>query len=151
MKNFFLAFYLALKEVFRNRGRFFLVSLVIALITLLVLFIAALGEGLANGNRQYISNLDAQLIVFLEKSDYIISSSRLEPITVRAIRRVDGVAAAGPIYTSVTEIVSAGKPLKVSLLAADPGLPGLPAVLSGRAFWGGDSREVVIDRNVALR
>ena len=50
MKNTFLAFYLALKEVLRNRGRFLLVSMVIALITLLVLFIAALGEGLANGN-----------------------------------------------------------------------------------------------------
>ena len=36
--------YLAVKEVWRNRGRFLLVSLVIALITLLVLFIAALGE-----------------------------------------------------------------------------------------------------------
>ena len=113
MKNFFLAFYLALKEVIRNRGRFLLVSLVIALITLLVLFIAALGEGLANGNRQYVANLDAQLIVFLEKSDYIISSSRLETNTVRTVRRVDGVADAGPIYTSSTEIVSSEKPLKV--------------------------------------
>ena len=37
-----MAFYLALKEVWRNRGRFFLFSLVIALITTLVLFIAAL-------------------------------------------------------------------------------------------------------------
>ena len=36
MKNFFLATYLAIKEVVRNRGRFFLVALVIALITLLV-------------------------------------------------------------------------------------------------------------------
>src|SRR5512140_3935035 len=93
-----LSFYLAFKEIWRNRGRFFLVSLVIALITLLVLFIAALGEGLANGNREYISNLDAQLIVFRDKSDYIISASRLESITVRAIRRMDGVEAAGPIY-----------------------------------------------------
>ena len=61
MNNFFLAFYLALKEVFRYRGRFLLFSLVIALITLLVLFIAALGEGLANGNRQYLANLDARV------------------------------------------------------------------------------------------
>ena len=151
MQTIQLAFYLSFKEIWRNRGRFFLVSLVIALITLLVLFIAALGEGLANGNRQYISNLDAQLIVFLEKSDYVISSSRLESITVRAIRRVDGVGAAGPIYVSNTEIVSAAKPLKVSLLAAESGLPGMPAVSNGRAFRGGDSREVVIDRNVALR
>lgn len=146
-----LAFYLAFKEIWRNRGRFFLVSLVIALITLLVLFIAALGEGLANGNRQYISNLDAQLIVFLEKSDYIISSSRIESSTVRAIRRVDSVEAAGPIYTSVTEIVSSEKPLKVSLLAAEAGEPGMPQLIAGRAYRGGDSREAVIDRNVALR
>jgi putative ABC transport system permease protein len=151
MKNLFLAFYLALKEVLRNRGRFFLVSLVIALITLLVLFIAALGEGLANGNRQYVANLDAQLIVFLEKSDFIISASRLETNTARSIRRVDGVADAGPIYTSSTEIVSLEEPLKVSLLAAEAGRPGMPVIIEGRDFRGGEARETVIDRNVALR
>ncbi len=151
MKNLFLAFYLALKEVFRNRGRFLLVSLVIALITLLVLFIAALGEGLANGNRQYVANLDAQLIVFLEKSDYSISASRLETNTARTVRRVDGVADAGPIYTSNTEIVSLQEPLKVSMLGAEAGRPGMPVILEGRDFRGGEAREVVIDRNVAVR
>src|SRR5512147_240173 len=132
MKNTFLAFYLALKEVFRNRGRFLLVSLVIALITLLVLFIAALGEGLANGNRQYVANLDAQLIVFLDKSDYNISASRLDTNTARTIRRVDGVVDAGPIYTSNTEIVSTEKPLKVSLLGVEAGRPGMPTIIEGR-------------------
>jgi putative ABC transport system permease protein len=151
LQNMFLAFYLAIKEVLRNRGRFFLVSLVIALITLLVLFIAALGEGLANGNRQYVANLDAQLIVFLEKSDFVISSSRLETNTARSIRRVDGVVDAGPIYTSSTEIVSLEEPLKVSMLAAEAGRPGMPALLEGQNFRSGQAREVVIDRNVALR
>lgn len=151
MHNIFLPFYLALKEVLRNLGRFFLVSLVIALITLLVLFIAALGEGLANGNREYIANLDAELIVFLEKSDFIIPSSRLETTTLRAVRRVDGVADAGPIYTSNTEIVSLEEPLKVSMLAVEPGRPGMPALIEGRGFNSGAARETVIDRNVALR
>jgi len=151
MNNLFIAFYLAIKEVFRNRGRFLLVSLVIALITLLVLFIAALGEGLANGNRQYVANLDADLIVFLDKSDYIISSSRLNTNTIRSVRRIDGVADAGPIYTSSTEIVSTIVPLKVSLLAADPGHPGMPPLIEGRDFRGGSASEVVIDRGVALR
>jgi putative ABC transport system permease protein len=151
MKNVFLAFYLALKEVFRNRGRFLLVSLVIALITLLVLFIAALGEGLATGNRQYIANLDADLIVFLEKSDYIIASSRLEATTARTVRRVDGVVAAGPIYTSSTEIVSTKERLKVSMLGVEAGRPGMPPLIEGRDFRGGEAREAVIDRGVALR
>jgi putative ABC transport system permease protein len=151
MKNFFLAFYLALKEVFRYLGRFLLFSLVIALITLLVLFIAALGEGLANGNRQYLANLDAQLIVFLEKSDFIIPSSRLETNTARTVRRVEGVANAGPIYTSNTQIVSLAEPLKVSMLGVEPGEPGMPEIIDGQAFRGGEAREVVIDRNVALR
>ena len=151
MKNFFLATYLAVKEVIRNKGRFFLVALVIALITLLVLFIAALGEGLANGNREYVANLDAQLIVFLEKSDYSISASRLETNTVKAVRRVDGVADAGPIYTSNTEIVSLLKPLKVSLLGAEAGQPGMPPIIEGRDFRGGNAREAVMDLNVALR
>ena len=151
MRSLSIASYLALKEVWRNRGRFLLVSLVIALITLLVLFIAALGEGLANGNRQYISNLNAQVIVFLQRSDYSISSSQLQVDTVKQVRRVDGVAAAGPIYTSTTEIEIPRAPLKVSLLAALPGQPGMPPILGGRVFHGGDSDEVVIDRNVALQ
>jgi putative ABC transport system permease protein len=151
MNNAFLAFYLAVKEVLRNRGRFLLVSMVIALITLLVLFIAALGEGLANGNRQYVANLDADLIVFLEKSDFSITASRLDTNTDRSVRRVDGVAAAGPIYTSSTEIVSTEEPLKVSMLGAEAGQPGMPPIIEGRDFRGGEAREVVIDRNVALR
>jgi putative ABC transport system permease protein len=150
MKTFSLAAYLALKEVWRNRWRFLLVSMVIALITLLVLFIAALGEGLSKANRQYIANLDAQLIVFLDKSDNIISSSQLQINTISAVRRVQGVADAGPIYTSNTQIVSTQTPLKVSLLGAVPGDSGMPGLVDGRDFHTGDSREVVIDRDVAL-
>jgi putative ABC transport system permease protein len=147
-----LSFYLALKEIWRNRGRFFLVALVIALITLLVLFIAALGEGLGMNNRQYISNLDAQLVVFLDKSDYIIASSRLDQAALKAVRRIDGVADAGPISTATTAIIlNNGKVLKVSLLGVQPGRPGLPPIVEGRSFRTQLAREVVIDRHVALR
>jgi len=151
MRTFFLAFYLALKEIWRNKGRFFLVSLVIALITLLVLFIAALGEGLADGNRQYVANLDADLIIFRQKSDFNISSSRLDTNTIRAVRRVDGVADAGEIYTSTSEIVSLPEPLKISMLAAEPDRPGMPPVIEGRSYRGGEASETVIDEGVALR
>ena len=89
--------YLALKEIWRNRGRFLLVSLVIALITLLVLFIAALGEGLGNGNREYISKLNGELLVYQAKSDFLIQASRLSTDRVQEVRAVEGVADAGMI------------------------------------------------------
>src|SRR5512141_650954 len=119
MKQFFsISGYLAVKEVWRNRGRFLLVSLVIALITLLVLFIAALGEGLGNGNREYISKLDAQLIVYQAKSDFLINASRLGRDRLAAVRRVDGVADAGMLGTANATLIlpADGKTLKVAVL-----------------------------------
>ena len=150
MRNIFLSNYLALKEVWRNRGRFLLVSMVIALITLLVLFIAALGEGLGTNNREYISKVDGQLIVFLDKSDFIIGASRLADVTLRAVRRVDGVDDAGPLSTSTSAIVlPGGKVLKVSLLGVQAGHPGTPDIVEGRSFLTDQAKEVIIDQRVA--
>src|SRR5512143_3411417 len=122
--------YLAIKEIWRNRGRFLLVSLVIALITLLVLFIAALGEGLGNGNREYISKLDAQLIVYQAKSDFLIAASRFGRNRVAAIRRVQGVADANMLGTANATLVLPGNAdsLKVALLGIEPGHTGEPVV-----------------------
>jgi putative ABC transport system permease protein len=154
MKNVLsLSGYLAVKEVWRNRGRFLLVALVIALITLLVLFIAALGEGLGNGNREYISKLDAQLIVFQAKSEQLISASRLDRSTLAAVRRVNGVADAGELGTATAKILLPGNPtpLKVSMLGVDPGHVGEPKVLQGSQLSTDNAKEAIIDRNTAIR
>jgi putative ABC transport system permease protein len=152
MRTLSLATFLAVKELQRNRGRFLLVSLVIALITLLVLFIAGLGEGLGSGNRQYISKLEAQLIAFQEKADFSINASRLDRSTLTQIRRVDGVADAGPIATSNTSIILPdGEVLKVAMLGVEPGRPGDPPVVEGRPLSTDLAREVVLDQNVINR
>lgn len=145
--------YLAVKEVWRNRGRFLLVSLVIALITLLVLFIAALGEGLGNGNREYLAKLDAEMIVFQAKSDFLIQASRLGRDRLAAIRRVEGVADAGMFGTASATVVLPGEvePLKVALLGVEPGHAGEPPVTQGRQLSTDQAKEVIIDRNTALR
>ena len=150
---FSISGYLAVKEVWRNRGRFLLVSMVIALITLLVLFIAALGEGLGNGNREYISKLDAQLIVYQAKSDFLIQASRLGRDRLAAVRRVDGVADAGMLGTSSASLIlsEADAPLKVAMLGVEPGRTGEPRVVEGRQLSTDLAEEVVIDRNTALR
>ncbi len=145
--------YLAVKEVWRNRGRFLLVSLVIALITLLVLFIAALGEGLGNGNREYISKLDAELIVYQAKSDFVIAASRLGRDRLAAVRRVEGVADAGMLGTASANLVLTGdvEPFKVALLGVEPGHVGEPQVLEGQQLSTDLAQEVIIDSNTAYR
>ena len=145
--------FLAVKEVWRNRGRFLLVALVIALITLLVLFIAALGEGLGNGNREYLSKLDAELIAFQAKSDLLIQSSRLDRSRLAAIQRVDGVQDAGMLGAANGNILlgDQDEPLKVALLGVEPGRTGEPPVVAGRQLGTKLADEAVIDRNTALR
>ena len=148
-----LASFLAVKEVWRNRARFLLVSLVIALITLLVLFIAALGEGLGNGNREYISKLDAQVIVYQAKSDFLIQASRLSRGRLAAVRRVDGVADAGMLGTSSASLILTDNaaPIKIALLGVEPGRTGEPKVVSGQQLSTDLAQEVIIDRNTAYR
>jgi putative ABC transport system permease protein len=148
-----IASYLAVKEVWRNRGRFLLVALVIALITLLVLFIAALGEGLGNGNREYISKLDADLIVYQAKSDNLIAASRLGRDRLAAVRRVDGIADAAMLGTSNVTLILPGdtEPLKVAMLGVEPGRTGEPMVVQGRQLSTDLASEVIIDQNTAIR
>ena len=147
-----LAVYLSFKELWRNRARFFLVSMVIALITILVLFIAGLGEGLGTNNRQYLENLDAQLVVFRDKSDFIIPASRLEQTAAEQIRDIAGVADAGGIATSsVAILLPDDEVLKVALLGVEPGRPGAPEAEQGQSLSENAVNEVLIDQNVIDR
>jgi putative ABC transport system permease protein len=126
---------------------------VIALITLLVLFIAALGEGLGNGNREYISKLDGELIVYQAKVDNLIAASRLSRDRLAAIKRVDGVADAGLLGTSSATLVLPAdvEPLKVAILGVEPGHIGEPLVLEGQQLSTGLADEVLIDSKTAYR
>src|SRR5512142_220841 len=92
-----MAFYLSIKEMWRNRGRFLLFSLVIALITVLVLLIAALADGLGNGNKEYLEKLNGDLIIYKAKVDLSISASQLSRTKLNDVRRVAGVKDAGQV------------------------------------------------------
>ncbi|MEW5870512.1 MAG: ABC transporter permease [Chloroflexota bacterium] len=143
--------YLAIKEIWRNRGRFLLFSLVIALVTTLVLFIAGLATGLADSNRQFIDKLEADLLVFQENVDLQSTSSRLELSKATAIRRIEGVADAGPIgFSAGTVVFTDGRePIDISLVGIDPGRPGDPAALEGQGLRLKRKNEAVIDSLLA--
>ena len=58
-----LPFYLATKEMVRNKRRFATIFGIVALITLLVLFTSALGDGLAQVASEYFERIGADLIL----------------------------------------------------------------------------------------
>ncbi|NCF69493.1 MAG: hypothetical protein GWP61_26370 [Chloroflexi bacterium] len=151
--NTSVAFYLAFKELWRRRGRFFLVSLVIALITLLVIFLAALGEGLANGNKEYISKLTGELVLYQEQANLSISASQLGRSTMNNIRRLPGIQDAGAIGVSSAFIEYDGAPEteSISLIGVEPGRPGEPIALRGQQLSSLRGNEAIIGRNVAQR
>jgi len=148
-----MGFYLAIKEVWRNRGRFLLISMVIALITTLVLFIAALAEGLAQANREYLSKVNADLFVYQKDVDTLIPTSRIGRSKINDILRVEGVQEVGALgFATGTLIVPDGKPtINVSLIGVEPNSPGMPPVLSGRSINTNKGNEVVIESRTASR
>ena len=151
--SFSVGTFLALKEMWRSRGRFFLVSLVIALITMLVIFLAGLGEGLGAGNKEFLSKLEGELVLYQEQADLSVSASQLGQSYMNNIRRVDGVAEAGAIGTSAVFISYEGveEPQSVSLIGVEPGRPGEPTAYSGQQLSSIRANEAIIDSNVARR
>lgn len=148
-----LPFFLAFKEVWRYRGRFLLISLVIALITTLVLFIAGLAEGLGAGNKEYLDKLNADVILYQANLDLSIPSSRIDRSRINDVQRVEGVKEVGTISFSNAAIPldDASTPLKVSLIGVEPGKPGEPPAFEGQNLKGKRDNEAVIDKNTALR
>ena len=146
-----ISFYLAIKEVWRNKSRFMLFSMVIALITTLVLFIAGLAEGLATANREYLSKLDGELVVFQENVDLSTTTSRISESTLTRVRRVPGVAEAGPVgFSSATIVFSDGREdVDVSLIGVEPGQPGGAPAFTGRNLINRQAEETVIDGKMA--
>ena len=146
-----MAFYLAFKEVWRNKGRFLLFSMVIALITILVLFVGGLAEGLSSANREYLDKLDADLLLFQKNVELSANSSRIGNSKLNDIRRVEGIKDIGPLGFSIgTLVFSDGKEdLDVSLIGVDAGKPGLPASLQGETLRSNRGSEIVIDAKIA--
>jgi len=146
-----MSIYLAIKEIWRNRGRYLLFSLVIALITSLVLFIAALAGGLANANKQFIEKLDADLLVYQENVDLLASSSRLAPGKVREVRRLAGITDVGAIgFSTATIVFTEGRePVDISLIGVEAGKPGDPKILQGAGLLAKRDDEAVIEQPLA--
>jgi putative ABC transport system permease protein len=127
--------------------------LLLALITTLVLFIAALADGLALANKEFIDKLDAEILIFQKNVDLSTTTSRISFSLLNDIDRIPGIQASGPIgLSNATLVFSDGREsLNVSLIGVEAGKPGDPPVLSGSDLLIDRGSDVTIDENVATR
>ena len=148
-----MAFYLAFKEMWRSRGRYLLIAMIVALITTLVLFIAALSEGLASANREYIEKLNGELLVFQSGTELSTTASRIGRSRLNELRRVPGVQDVGQVGFATAKVaLSDGKDdLDVALIGVEPNRPGEPAVLEGKQLERDSSNDVIVDTGITER
>jgi putative ABC transport system permease protein len=148
-----MAFYLAIKEIWRSRGRYLLIAAIVALITTLVLFIAALSEGLASANREYIEKLNGELLVFQEGTELSTTASRIGRSRISELRRVAGVEAVGQVGFASAKVPNpdGGDEVDVALIGVEPNSPGKPGVIEGQEFDRERSDNVIVDTGVVER
>jgi putative ABC transport system permease protein len=148
-----MAFYLAIKEIWRSRGRYLLIAAIVALITTLVLFIAALSEGLASANREYIEKLNGELLVFQEGTELSTTASRIGRSRISELRRVAGVEAVGQVGFASAKVPNpdGGDEVDVALIGVEPNSPGKPDVIEGQEFDRERSDNVIVDTGVVER
>ena len=148
-----MAFYLAYKEMWRSRGRYLLIAMIVALITTLVLFIAALSEGLASANREYIEKLNGELLVFQSGTELSTTASRIGRSRLNELRRVPGVQDVGQVGFATAKVAQPDgtDDLDVALIGVEPNRPGEPAVLEGRQLERDSSNDVIVDTGITDR
>lgn len=142
--------FLALREMRHAKLRFALITLVIVMVSSLVFIIAALANGLSEGNTAAIEALPVDGIVVSAGSDFQLDRSTVSAGAARSIAALDGVTAAEPIGIASANIKTAGQTrlIGASLFGIVPDGMVQPRIASG-AGLGSVANGAVIDRTLA--
>ncbi|HWC22894.1 MAG TPA: ABC transporter permease [Flexivirga sp.] len=121
--------FLAIRDLWWARGRFALMAGAIALITLLVVLLSGLTEGLGRQSTSAITSLRADRIAMERPASGETLSMSTSRITEAALQRAwkqPGVRAADPIGISSTRIAIGSSPAPVTLFGIDPDAAAAP-------------------------
>jgi len=122
---------LANREIRRARLRFALLSGAVGLLVYLILFQQLLLGGLLQSFTSALDAQDGTVLVYSSAARKNVEGSVLTPDTVEAVRRVEGVAAAGRIGQGTFTVVSeapgkSAEQVEASVFGFETGLPGAP-------------------------
>ena len=115
--------FLAIRDLWWARGRFALMAGAIALITLLVVMLSGLTEGLGRQSTSAITSLRADQIAMERPASgetLSMSTSRITEAALQRAKTQPGVSAADPIGISTTRVTVGSTPAPATLFGVDP-------------------------------
>lgn len=114
--------FVGLRDLWFARGRFVLMTTVVALVALLVVVLSGLTAGLAAENISAIEGLDATHIVFQDSGDGAsYDQSRLRTDDIGQWAQIPGVAVSAPLGISRATMTAGDTSIPVALFAAEAG------------------------------
>lgn len=142
--------FLAIREMRAAKLRFALITLVIVMVSSLVFIIAALANGLSEGNTAAIDALPADRLVVSTGSDYQLDRSAVSAADATTIAAIDGIDAAEPLGVSSGNVQISGRDTLtgVSFFGVQPDGMVQPSISRGEGL-GGSPNGVVIDQTLA--
>lgn len=116
--------FLALREMLFARTRFLLISVVLALMSLLVVIISGLTAGLVNDGVSGLKAMDSDVIAFADgtQTDSAFTRSVIDSAEADKFADIDGVKEAAPLGLTIANAHNQdGKAVDLTLLGVKPG------------------------------
>lgn len=137
---------LALNEVKRNKVKFGMITLILALIVFLMVLLSAMGDGLLTGMSGALTNMNTDLMVFKKDSRLNFQRSALPYSTTEEIAKVAGVSKVTPIGYLILTGESGKKTFDVTVFGIPKGSILEPGVVKGDKIAG--ANQVIVDQSM---
>lgn len=147
--------FLARKELWFSKKRFFLIGFIIVLITWLVFVLSGLGNGLSDLGTAVIRYSGLDVAIFEKDSELTLGKSTLPESVVAEALEVEGVeeaasiaTAAGAIYRGVNVDEETGKKTAVLFVGIESGSFMEPKTISGENLNEAEPNRVLVDESL---
>lgn len=142
--------FLALRELKHAKLRFFMIGMILVLISWLVFILSGLGNGLSSLSASAFKNMDADYVVFEDGSRHSMLRSVISEDVTEDLIEVDNVEDAAPMGSRTAVVLkengtSDDEKIDVSLLGIHPGSILEPEVIEGVPLTAEKDLEVIVN------
>ncbi|EFM11122.1 protein of unknown function DUF214 [Paenibacillus curdlanolyticus YK9] len=131
--------FLAMKELMRNKMRFFMIVIIFVLVSWLVLILSGLGNGLSTLAAATFKNMKADYVVFEQGSQSSMSKSLMSDQLVAEVKQLPNVEDASPMGNTMATALKGNSTknedkVDIAIIGIDPGSFLEPAVVEGKGL-----------------